>query len=74
MDIVWAAESHPGMTRTNNEDYYLARPDLGLWVLCDGLGGHRKGERASWVCAMTIADQVAHGAGIVEAIYQAERS
>lgn len=71
MDIAWAAESHSCMTHSNNEDYYLARPDLGLWVLCDGMGGHRSGQRASWVCAMTIADQVAHGSGLIEAVYEA---
>lgn len=69
--ICWAAESNLGMTHRTNEDYYLIRPDLGLWVLCDGLSGHMEGESASWVCAMTIADNVAGNVDLVSAIHHA---
>lgn len=69
--IPWAAQSNVGLVRKQNEDYFLARPDIGLWILCDGLGGHQEGESASWVCAMTVADHVAAGVDLVGAVYQA---
>ena len=41
------AATHMGKIRERNEDSYLARPDVGIWTVADGMGGHSAGDFAS---------------------------
>jgi PPM family protein phosphatase len=52
------AMSDRGCVRSNNEDYCFIRPDLGLYVLADGMGGAKAGERASRLAVETVAETV----------------
>jgi len=41
------AISNTGRVRKHNEDSMLDRPEIGLWAVADGMGGHAKGDVAS---------------------------
>jgi protein phosphatase len=44
----WSScRTNTGRQRTVNEDAYLDRNDVGLWVVADGMGGHHRGDIAS---------------------------
>lgn len=50
----WAVGSDPGLRRSSNEDSFRSRPDLGLYIVADGMGGHVAGEVASRVAVEAI--------------------
>ena len=58
MKIVCTAGTDVGKERTNNEDAYLVDESLGLYVVCDGMGGHQYGEIASANATEFIRDGV----------------
>jgi serine/threonine protein phosphatase PrpC len=49
----------PGLVRDNNEDCILVDDTLGLYVVCDGMGGHAAGEVASSVALRAIQNKIA---------------
>jgi protein phosphatase len=42
-----SGSTHPGRVREQNEDAFLVATELGLFVVADGMGGHKAGEVAS---------------------------
>lgn len=67
--IVFGQSTDVGMVRNNNQDAVFSffstsrsveeRPDFGLFIVADGMGGHHDGEKASAVAARIVASHVA---------------
>lgn len=54
---VWC-RTDKGLRRESNQDSFLARPELGLYIVADGMGGHSGGEVASAMAVHAVAQFV----------------
>jgi len=53
-----AGRTDVGLVREKNEDSMLIDPAIGLYVVCDGMGGHVGGQVASQLAVATIAESI----------------
>jgi type VI secretion system protein ImpM len=51
-----AGATDPGRARPINEDAFVELPQVGLWAVADGLGGHADGEYASRMVCDALAN------------------
>ncbi len=70
----YAARTHPGLKRSHNEDCYAAEPELGIYLVADGVGGHAHGEVASAIVKDTIISTLRQGKPLAEAIHNAHHA
>ncbi len=62
MRIESAGKTDVGLVREKNEDSMLLEPGLGLYVVCDGMGGHVGGQVASQLAVATIGEVLSNDA------------
>ncbi len=60
-----------GKVRKHNEDNLLERPEIGLWVVADGMGGHAKGDVASQMIVDNLK-KVHEGTSLIKYIDEIE--
>lgn len=54
---VWC-QTDVGLRRESNQDFFLCDEEAGLYIVADGMGGHRGGEVASRMAAETLRDSI----------------
>jgi len=65
-EIQFAALTDVGRVREHNEDNFLVDKKLGLFVVCDGMGGHAAGEVASALAVRTLHEEIKKEADLIE--------
>ena len=66
--------THVGLRRSRNEDGYVAREDMGLWLVADGMGGPGGGDVASDIAVRHIVEGIERGLTLQQATSQAHEA
>ncbi|MEP7051825.1 MAG: protein phosphatase 2C domain-containing protein, partial [Pseudomonadota bacterium] len=64
-EIQFAALTDVGRVREQNEDNFLVDKKLGLFIVCDGMGGHAAGEVASALAVRCVHEELKKQADLI---------
>jgi serine/threonine protein phosphatase PrpC len=67
MRILAAGKTDVGRKRDHNEDAIVLAPDLSLYMVCDGMGGHAAGEVAAATASATVVRSIREQRARIEA-------
>lgn len=73
-ELKHGVKTDPGCKRELNEDSVGAYPELNLWFVADGMGGHGGGDVASQVVASCLPNAIRQNKPMTEAIREAHAS
>lgn len=65
-EVTFSALTDVGRKREENEDNFLVDESLGVYVVCDGMGGHAAGEVASALAVRTFHEEIKKEADLLE--------
>ncbi len=68
MGLSYGSGTDIGNLSDHNEDSYFADPELGLWLVADGMGGHAAGEVASAIVRDVVSASISQGKGLQRSI------
>jgi serine/threonine protein phosphatase PrpC len=57
-----------GCSRLQNEDNFCVAPEIGLWAVADGMGGHQGGKTASRIAVKQLAEDIVKKNPLAESI------
>jgi len=65
-EVQFAALTDVGRVRDQNEDNFLVDKKLGLFIVCDGMGGHAAGEVASALAVRTVHEEIKKQSDLIQ--------
>ena len=74
MALSYAGGTDIGNLSAHNEDAYFADPELGLWLVADGMGGHEAGEVASQVVKEAVTAAISQQQSLSQSIQLAHEA
>ncbi len=72
--LAFSHQTDTGRKRDHNEDYYDFDEALGLYIVCDGMGGHAAGEVASELTCKRIHQEIKAKEKIIKSLVDANDS